>query len=532
MLVSISPAWSSFSLEDRRVDVGSNLVPVAEEKDEPALTDGARGAPTSGRCRRARSRARTCEIPWAASESTRSVITRATVARVQVHRQRKLHLVGLGAVGHGRQQHDTRAPARWASAQARFGDHLDLERVGAVGEMEVVRLGRPQRQDGHLERRARLHLAVIQLGEPPGLHRVAPSREVYRWVIAWIDGYSVATLASRRARLDEPRLSDSAGACPAARRAPGPLRVAGLVRYDRGDRTGPVRTATNQVYPGNGAPMQAFEATNYYFDQAANCLDLSENVRTLMITPDREVRVEVVIELDSGKIGNFIGYRVQHDNARGPFKGGLRYHPTVDQDEARSLASLMTWKTALVDLPFGGAKGGINCDPNKLSRGELERLTRKFIEKIHDIIGPHKDIPAPDVGTDAQVMAWIMNEYSKYEGFHPACVTGKPVEFHGSAGREAATGFGVAIVAREMLARLKRTIAGTTFAIQGYGNVGSHTARFLAQMGGKIVGVSDAYGAVVNPEGIDIAELDKHVARLAQDRRLQGGRRRSPTSSS
>ncbi len=257
--------------------------------------------------------------------------------------------------------------------------------------------------------------------------------------------------------------------------------------------------------------MQAFEATNYYFEQAANCLDLSENVRTLMVTADREVRVEVVIELDSGKIGNFIGYRVQHDNARGPFKGGLRYHPTVDEDEARSLASLMTWKTALVDLPFGGAKGGINCDPTKLSRGELERLTRKFIEKIHDMIGPHKDIPAPDMGTDAQVMAWIMNEYSKYEGFHPACVTGKPVEFHGSAGREAATGFGVAIITREMLARLKRTISGTTFAIQGYGNVGSHSARCLAQMGGKIIAVSDAYGAVVNPEGLDIAELDKHV---------------------
>jgi glutamate dehydrogenase (NAD(P)+) len=258
--------------------------------------------------------------------------------------------------------------------------------------------------------------------------------------------------------------------------------------------------------------MQAFEATNFYFDQAANCLDLSENVRTLMVTPDREVRVEVVIELDSGKIGNFIGYRVQHDNARGPFKGGLRYHPTVDVDEARSLASLMTWKTALVDLPFGGAKGGINCDPNKLSRGELERLTRKFTEKIHDIIGPQKDIPAPDMGTDAQVMAWIMNEYGKFEGFQPACVTGKPVEYHGSAGREAATGFGVAIVAREMLARLKRTISGTTFAIQGYGNVGSHTARCLDQMGGKIVGVSDAYGAVVNNQGIDVDKLDKHVA--------------------
>ncbi len=166
----------------------------------------------------------------------------------------------------------------------------------------------------------------------------------------------------------------------------------------------------------------------------------------------------------------------------------------------------------MVDLPFGGGKGGMNCDPSKLSRGELERLTRKFVQQIHDFIGPDKDIPAPDVGTDAQVMAWIMNEYSKYHGFHPACVTGKPVEFHGSAGREAATGYGVAIMAREVLTRLKKTIAGTTFAIQGYGNVGSNTARFLHQQGGKILAVSDAYGAVVNPEGIDIPALDKHVA--------------------
>lgn len=258
--------------------------------------------------------------------------------------------------------------------------------------------------------------------------------------------------------------------------------------------------------------MQAFEATNFYFDQAAKLLDLTDNMRTLMITPDRELRVEVAIEMDSGQIGNFIGYRVQHDNARGPFKGGLRYHPHVDDDEARALASLMTWKTAIVDIPFGGGKGGMNCDPNKLSRGELERLTRKFVQQIHDFIGPDKDIPAPDVGTDAQVMAWIMNEYSKYHGFHPACVTGKPVEFHGSAGREAATGYGIAIVARETLARLQKTVAETSFAIQGYGNVGSNTARFLHQQGGKILAVSDAYGAVTNPEGIDIAALDRHVA--------------------
>jgi glutamate dehydrogenase (NAD(P)+) len=242
-----------------------------------------------------------------------------------------------------------------------------------------------------------------------------------------------------------------------------------------------------------------------------------------MITPDRELRVEVAIEMDSGQIGNFIGYRVQHDNARGPCKGGLRYHPHVDQDEARSLASLMTWKTAVVDLPFGGGKGGMNCDPAKLSRGELERLTRKFVQQIHDFIGPDKDIPAPDVGTDAQVMAWIMNEYTKFHGFQPACVTGKPVELHGSAGREAATGYGVAIIARETLAKLGRPVAGTTFAIQGYGNVGSNTARFLRQLGGKIVAVSDAYGALVNKEGIDIAALDEHVTRNRKVVGFNGG---------
>src|SRR3954453_1375822 len=256
--------------------------------------------------------------------------------------------------------------------------------------------------------------------------------------------------------------------------------------------------------------MQAFEATNRYFDEAAAQLDLTGNMRTMLVNPDRELRVEIVVEMDSGEIGNFVGYRVQHDNARGPFKGGLRYHPHVDQDEARSLASLMTWKTAVVDIPFGGGKGGMNCDPDKLSRGELERVTRKFVQQVHDFIGPDKDIPAPDVGTDAQVMAWIMNEYSKYHGFQPACVTGKPVEFHGSAGREDATGYGVAIVVREMLQKQGRKVQGTTFAIQGYGNVGSYTARFLHEMGGLILAVSDAYGAIINAQGIDVAALDQH----------------------
>ena len=270
--------------------------------------------------------------------------------------------------------------------------------------------------------------------------------------------------------------------------------------------------------------MQAFEATNVYFDQAAKLLDLTGNMRTLMITPDRELRVEVAIEMDNGEIGNFIGYRVQHDNARGPFKGGLRYHPHVDQDEARSLASLMTWKTAVVDIPYGGAKGGMNCDPGKLSRGELERVTRRFVQQIHDFIGPHKDIPAPDMGTDAQVMAWIMNEYAKFHGFQPACVTGKPVEFHGSAGREAATGYGIAICIREMLQRLGRTIRGTTFAIQGYGNVGSFAARFLHEQGGVIVGISDAYGAVLRREGLDLLALNAHVAATRRVSGFAGGK--------
>ncbi|MEO6809771.1 MAG: Glu/Leu/Phe/Val dehydrogenase dimerization domain-containing protein [Isosphaeraceae bacterium] len=258
--------------------------------------------------------------------------------------------------------------------------------------------------------------------------------------------------------------------------------------------------------------MQAFEATNYYFDQAAKLLDLTDNMRTLMMTPDRELRVEVSIEMDSGQIGNFIGFRVQHDNSRGPFKGGLRYHPHVDQDEAEALASLMTWKSAVVDIPFGGGKGGVNCDPTKLSRGELERLTRRFVQQIHDFIGPHKDIPAPDVGTDSQVMAWIMNEYAKFHGFYPAVVTGKPVELHGSPGREAATGYGIALITREILQRLGRTIKGSTFAIQGYGNVGSHTSRFLHDQGAKIIAISDAYGAIMNPEGINVSELDQHVS--------------------
>ena len=260
--------------------------------------------------------------------------------------------------------------------------------------------------------------------------------------------------------------------------------------------------------------MPGFEEVNYYFKRAARIMDLSERVERMLITPYREVKADVSIVLDNGELGTFIGYRVQHDKSRGPMKGGLRYHPTVDMDEALGLASLMTWKTAVVNLPYGGAKGGIAVDPDRFSERELERLTRRFVQQIHDIIGPHTDIPAPDMGTNAQVMAWIMDEYSKIHGFSPAVVTGKPVDLFGSRGREEATGRGVVFGLEEFLRDLGAgEIKGKRFAIQGFGNVGSWAARFLHQAGAKIVAVSDARGGVQNPEGLDIPKLVEHAKR-------------------
>ncbi len=257
--------------------------------------------------------------------------------------------------------------------------------------------------------------------------------------------------------------------------------------------------------------MKAFEATNWFFNKAATRMDLGQRIQTVLKAPAREVKVEVTIELDNGELGCFTGFRVQHSNARGPYKGGLRYHPVLDDDHARSLASLMTWKTAVVDIPFGGAKGGINCDPSKMSEKEVERVTRRFIQQIHDVIGPQVDIPAPDVNTNAQTMAWIMSEYSKFHGFSPAVVTGKPLDLHGSAGREEATGRGCLYIAADVLERLGRPLAGTTFAVQGFGNVGSHFARLAHEAGARIVAVSDIKGGIANPEGLDIPAVLDHV---------------------
>jgi glutamate dehydrogenase (NAD(P)+) len=257
--------------------------------------------------------------------------------------------------------------------------------------------------------------------------------------------------------------------------------------------------------------MRAFEATQLYFNQAADLIDLSPNIRRLLITPKREVQVQVAIERDSGEINTYIGYRVQHDDSRGPMKGGLRYHPEVDLDEVRSLAALMTWKTAVVNLPYGGAKGGIAVDPKQLSVRELELLTRKFVDGIHDLIGPDTDIPAPDMGTNAEVMAWFMNQYCKYHGFSPAVVTGKPVELHGLPGREEATGRGVGIVAIKLLSRLGRRPRDTRVALQGFGNVGSHAAKFLHEAELKLVAVSDASGAYFRREGLDVPDLLRYA---------------------
>ncbi len=257
--------------------------------------------------------------------------------------------------------------------------------------------------------------------------------------------------------------------------------------------------------------MSSFDAARLYFEHAAEHMGLSQNMRTLLLTPERTLKVQVAIERDNGEIGTFIGYRVQHNSARGPMKGGLRFHHEVDADEVLTLASLMTWKTALVNIPYGGAKGGVTVNVHNLSHGELERLTRKFVDEIHDFIGPDKDIPAPDMGTDAQVMAWIMNQYSKFHGFNPACVTGKPLELHGADGRKEATGRGVGICTLEVLRRKKMDVKETTFAIQGFGNVGSHAARFLHDHGAKIVGVTDASGGVWNSDGLDIPVLQEYV---------------------
>ena len=267
----------------------------------------------------------------------------------------------------------------------------------------------------------------------------------------------------------------------------------------------------------------SFEDTNYFFERAMKIMDVGPNIEDLLMTANRDVTVKIPLEMDDGQVRVFKGYRVQHNNSRGPYKGGLRYATDVNLDEVRSLASLMSWKTALVRIPYGGAKGGIAVDVKELSRGELERLTRRFVNTIHDFIGPEQDIPAPDMNTNAQVMAWIMDQYSTLEGFHPAVVTGKPVDLYGAEGREAATGRGVVYVIEEFLRDSGRDMTETSFAIQGLGNVGSFVARFLDELGGRVVAVSDVSGGAYDAQGLPVDEILEHVDGGGEVKAYAGG---------
>jgi glutamate dehydrogenase (NAD(P)+) len=244
----------------------------------------------------------------------------------------------------------------------------------------------------------------------------------------------------------------------------------------------------------------------------AEHIHLDQNILERLSKPKRAMIAAVPIRMDDGKTQTFIGYRVQHSLTSGPSKGGLRYHPSVDLGEVAALAMWMTWKCAIMNLPFGGAKGGIACDPDKLSMGEKERMTRRFTEEILPIIGPRMDVPAPDLGTDEQTMAWIMDTYSMSVGYAcPEIVTGKPLELGGCIGRREATGRGVVYCVMQALQEIGVAAGNATAVVQGYGNVGAVTCLELATRGIKIVGVGDRYGAIANPQGVDIPALNKHV---------------------
>jgi len=263
-----------------------------------------------------------------------------------------------------------------------------------------------------------------------------------------------------------------------------------------------------------------------HFERAANLINLESYMRRILLAPFREVTVEFPVRMDDGRIEVFTGYRIQHNGARGPCKGGIRYHPEADHDEVLGLATIMTWKTALMDIPFGGAKGGVTVDPKKLSKLELERLTRRFTQRIAIVLGPYRDIPAPDVNTNAQVMAWILDEYSSRQGYTPAVVTGKPVSLGGSLGREEATGRGVMYVMEEYGRDFGIPVKGSRVAIQGFGNVGGHLARLLdVEAGAKVVAVSDVEGGIWNEQGLDVPGLLAHAAQRRPVGEWKGGKR-------
>ena len=256
-----------------------------------------------------------------------------------------------------------------------------------------------------------------------------------------------------------------------------------------------------------------YQNVGVQFNRAADVMNLDPDVRRILGATKNEIVVNFPVKMANGHVEMFTGYRVQHNDALGPFKGGLRFHPDVDLDEVRALAAWMTWKCAIAGVPFGGAKGGIQFDPAKYSEAELERITRRFAFALGENIGPEYDIPAPDVGTNAQIMAWMMDTYSMHRGYSiPAVITGKPVEVGGTVGREYATGLGVTYVTRAVLRqKLGLRIDNARVAVQGFGNVGSWTARTMDERGARIVAVSDQYGGIYNAKGLDPRRLMEHV---------------------
>ncbi len=267
-----------------------------------------------------------------------------------------------------------------------------------------------------------------------------------------------------------------------------------------------------------------YESMAARFDVAAAKLGLNEGLKRFLRYPNKEITLYIPVAMDDGRLEVFVGYRVQHSIVRGPGKGGIRFSPDVTLDEVRALASWMTWKCAVLNLPFGGAKGGVVCDPAKLSKRELEGITRRYTAELLDYLGPERDVPAPDLGTDEQVMAWVMDTYSMHvRHTTTAIVTGKPLDLGGSQGRREATGRGCMIVCDRALAKLGRAREGQRVAIQGFGNVGATAARLMYQAGYRIVGISDIHGGVCNPKGLDIPQLLEHFREARTVAGFRGG---------
>jgi glutamate dehydrogenase (NAD(P)+) len=283
-----------------------------------------------------------------------------------------------------------------------------------------------------------------------------------------------------------------------------------LHRDQDGDRDKSPRAANESETPTR-AEISNYEIVTHYFDGAVERLGIPEDLATVLKTSYREVQVQLPIRLSDGRVHVFSGFRVQHNGARGPYKGGVRFHPEVDLDEVRALAALMSWKTAIAGIPYGGAKGGVNCPSGDLTEDERERVARSFISKVAKLLGPHRDIPAPDVGTNEQTMAWMMDEYGKLHGHTPACVTGKPIALEGSFGRSSATGRGVVVMFEEAAKELDIEVEDTTFAVQGFGNVGSWAARILQDKGATLVAAADASAAVHSDKGLDAYKLTEFV---------------------